>query len=75
MTEYTTKGEVGQAREEAEKAIIKTCGKEIKRICDVFYYDTGLTIQNIEVVFHKSVTIDGRVDNVLDQVNIDHEIM
>jgi len=75
MTEYTTKEEVGQAREKAKKAIIETCGKEIKRICDAFYYDTGLTVQNIEVVFHKSVTIDGRVDNVLVQVNIDHEIM
>lgn len=38
---------IEQAREKAQKAILKTCGSEIQRICDAFGYDTGLWVHSV----------------------------
>jgi hypothetical protein len=35
------------ARGKAEEALLKCCGKEVKRICDAFSYDTGLLVTGV----------------------------
>jgi len=73
MSDYTPAEIIIQARQKARTAIINTCGEEIKRICDAFFYETGLDVRRVEFISYKSTTIEGQSDNILCEVNIDHE--
>ena len=72
--EYKPAEIIQQAREKAERAIMKTCEGEIRRICDDFSYDTGLAVNSVRFSMVGVRRINSAApEAVLNSVSLDHE--
>lgn len=63
---------IKQARAKAENAILETCGKEIQRICDAFTYDTGIDIENVNILFEWAEPIGAEPFTYVSGVQLEH---